>query len=54
MGERLALAARRRSSRSVVSLGMVCSWGRTSVPAGSTPRAPMTPVVTVPPGSVIR
>ena len=54
IGERLARVARISSSRSVSSLEMVCSCGRTSSPGGSIPSAPITPVVEEPPvGRVI-
>ena len=45
MAERLARHERRRSRRSLLALGVVCSWGRMSVPGGLSSRAPMTPVV---------
>ena len=41
IGERLVPVARRRSRRSVLAFGVVCSWGRTSPSAMA--RAPMTP-----------
>ena len=51
MGDRLARVAFNRSSRSLLALGRVCSWGRMSEAlASSMPSAPMTPLVARPSG----
>ncbi len=51
IGDRLARVAANRSSRSVLALGRVCSWGRMSAAlASSMASAPMTPLVAAPPG----